>query len=144
MPRKRRKVGRKATKIFTVSLPENYEYLLDVLYEKAKELGISRSELIARILAEYFGREVLTLEELMTRLEKVVAKLENLEEVYQHLGRIPEDLKAWLDEGRNIKKALEEREDWLRKVRNDSDNNALLIALNYYIRNWEERLKNRD
>jgi len=144
MPRKRRKVGRKATKIFTVSLPENYEYLLDVLYEKAKELGISRSELIARILAEYFGREVLTLEELMTRLEKVVAKLENLEEVYQRLGTIPEDLKAWLDEGRNIKKALEEREDWLRKVRNDSDNNALLIALNYYIRNWEERLKNRD
>ena len=138
---RRRKIGHKASRILSISVSETYEYVLDLLTSAAQREGISRSEFVMKVLAEYFSEKKMGIRELKERLQKAVDMLDSYLTRYESQGIIPQDIEKWIEEAKTIKEAIEEREDWLKMVRESREDNTYYASLKYLISEWEEILQ---
>ena len=107
----------------------------------AQREGISRSEFVMKVLAEYFSEKKMGIRELKERLQKAVDMLDSYLTRYESQGIIPQDIEKWIEEAKTIKEAIEEREDWLKMVRESREDNTYYASLKYLISEWEEILQ---
>ena len=136
------------SKIFSISVPKQYEYLIEIFNEEARRLGISRSQLIMQILAEYYEKKkrkepITDIKELKKRVKMLSMKLDVYLGYYRK-GLLDEkrmkEVKEELEYAKNLYSSIMENENWFREIKKDEESSVDFVVLEEVIEDWNRIL----